>query len=265
MAGLLIGAIVALAVSRGDRRLRERDEIANAIGVPVLASVAVHHPSDAGRWTRLLEEYEPSVVHAWQLRTALRYLGQAEAMSSPNGHGLSVTVVSLASDRGALALGPQLAVFAASLGIPTVLVIGPPQEGEGNATAALRAACAASPSPRRSGHLVATVADHDDLAWRQLGAKLAVIVAVVNGKAPRVNRMTPTSGTVLGVSAGAVTAVQLAGVAVSAAADERQIDGILVADPDPADQTTGRVPQLARPARRRMPTRLSGMTTETRR
>ncbi len=62
----------------------------------------------------------------------------------------------------------------------------------------------------------------------------------------------------LGVSAGAVTAAQLAGVAVSAAADGRQIDGMLVADPDPADQTTGRVPQLARPARRRMPTRLTG-------
>ena len=55
------------------------------------------------------------------------------------------------------------------------------------------------------------------------------------------------STTVLGVSAGAATAAQLVGVAVSAAADGRQIDGILVADPDPADHTTGRVPQLTRP------------------
>jgi hypothetical protein len=188
-------------------------------------------------------------------------------MSSPNGNGdgFSVTVLSLSSDRGALALGPQLAVFAASLGIPTALVIGPPQEGEGNATAALRAACAAPPSPGRSEHLMVAVDDHNDLAWWQLGAKLAIIVAVVDGRAPHIDGMRPTSSTVVGVSAGAVTAVQLAGVAVSAAADNRQIDGILVADPDAADQTTGRVPQLARPARRRMPTRLSGTATETRR
>ena len=81
LAGFLVGAIVALAINRGDRRLRERDEIANAIGVPVLASIPVHHPSDAGRWSKLIEEYEPSTVHAWQLRTALRYLGQPELMS----------------------------------------------------------------------------------------------------------------------------------------------------------------------------------------
>jgi capsular polysaccharide biosynthesis protein len=147
LAGFLIGAIAALAKNRGDRRLRERDEIANAIGVPVLASLPVRHPSDAGHWSELIEEYEPSVVHAWQLRTALRYLGEPKLMSpnGSNGHGFSVTVVSLASDRGALALGPQLAAFAASLGIPTALVIGPQQEDETNVTAALRTACAAQP------------------------------------------------------------------------------------------------------------------------
>jgi capsular polysaccharide biosynthesis protein len=266
LAGLLIGAIVALAVSRSDRRLRERDDIANSIGVPVLASVAVHHPSDASRWTRLLEDYEPSVVHAWQLRTALRYLGQADGISAngSNGDGFSLTVLSLASDRGALALGPQLAAFAASLGIPTALVIGPVQEGEPNATAALRAACAAEPSPKRSGQLQVAVADHNDVDWRRMRAKLTIIVAVADGRSPRAEGLIPTSGTVIGVSAGAVTAVQLASAALGAAADGRQMDGILVADPDPADQTTGRVPQLTRP-KRRMPTRLTGMTTETRR
>ncbi len=266
LAGLLIGAVTALAVSRGDRRLRGRDEIANAIGVPVLASFPVHHPTDAGRWTRLLEEYEPSVVHAWQLRTALRYL-QTEVMSPTgiNGDGFSVTVLSLSSDHRALAIGPQLAAFAESLGIPAALVIGPEWERETKATAALRTACAAQPSLKRSGRLRVAVADRDDSAWRQPGAKLTVVVAVVDGETPHVGGMIPTSSTVLGVSAGAVTAVELAGVAVSAAADGRQIDGILVADPDPADQTTGRVPQLARSAQHRLPTRVSGMTTETRR
>ena len=261
--GGLIGAIGVLALARGDRRLWERDAMANAIGVPVLASISVDHPADARRWTRLLEDYQPSAVHAWQLRTALRYLGQADVASAPVsiGDGVSVAVLSLSSDRWALALGPQLAVFAASLGIPTALVVGPQQDA--NAAATLRLACvpSPSPSPRRSSQLRVAVAGPDDLAWRQPGAKLTVIVAVVDGRAPRVADTMRASATVLGVSAGAATAAQLVGVAVSAAADGRQIDGILVADPDRADRTTGRVPQPARPAQRRMPTRLADMPT----
>jgi capsular polysaccharide biosynthesis protein len=268
LAGMLIGVIVALAMSRTDRRLLQRDQIANAIGVPVLASIPVAHPTDASRWTRLLEDYAPNVVHAWQLRTALRYLGQADAMSATgsNGDGLSVAILSLSSDRGALALGPQLAVFAASVGIPTALVIGPGDQAGTNATAALRTACAAPQSPKRSSLLRVAISDHYDMPWRQPGAKLTVVVTVLDGRAPRIAETIRTSATVLGVSAGAVTAAQLAGVAVDAAADNRQIDGILVADPDPADQTTGRVPQLRRPTQRRMPARRrTDMTTETRR
>ena len=261
--GALIGAIGVLAVSRGDRRLWERNAIANAIGVPVLASIPVERPSDAGRWTRLLEDYEPTVVHAWQLRNALRYLGQADVTTShaSNGDSPSVAVLSLSSDRRALALGPQLAVFAASLGIPTALVIGPQQDA--NATAALRTACAAPPSSGRSSQLQTAVADHDDRTPRPPGVKLTVIVAVVDGRAPRVADTMSAGATVLGVSAGAATAAQLARIAVSAAESDRQIDGILVADPDPSDHTTGRVPQLAQPTQRRMPTRLTGTTTGT--
>ncbi len=277
--GALIGAIGTLAVSRRDPQLRERDQIAAAIGVPVLASIPVHHPADAGHWATLLEDYEPSVVHAWQLRNALRYLGQADVLpahvSNGNGNGISVAVLSLSSDRGALALGPQLAVFAASLGIPTALVVGPQQDA--NATAALRTACETPPSPRLSGSLRLAVADDDDIGRRQPGAKLTVIIAVVDAREPRVADTMRADVAVIGVSAGAATAAQLASVAVSAATDGRQIDGILVADPEPTDRTTGRVPQLTRLTHRSGPTRLTGtpdgmsgmpkekQTTETRR
>ena len=91
--------------------------------------------------------------------------------------------------------------------------------------------------------------------------RLTVVVAVVDGRSPRMPATMRTTATVLGVSAGAATAEQLARVAVSAAADGREVAGILVADPDSADRTTGRIPQLARP-QRRQPTRLEGMTTE---
>src|SRR6202034_2147208 len=73
--GLIIGSIIALSFGRKDRRLRQRDEIADAIGVPVLASLPVIHASDAAHWIKLLDDYAPSVADAWRLRNALQYLG----------------------------------------------------------------------------------------------------------------------------------------------------------------------------------------------
>src|ERR1700728_1738057 len=162
LAGVLIGIIVALAIGRNDRRLRERDAIANSIGLPVLASVPAAHPSSPTGWTKLFESYKPTAVQSWQLRTALRQLGMPRSgFSRPTYNGslsgssyeddrgslydgdgghFTLAVVSLSSDSAALALGPQLAVFAASQEIPTALVIGPQEAA--TATATLRTACA---------------------------------------------------------------------------------------------------------------------------
>jgi capsular polysaccharide biosynthesis protein len=262
--GALVGAIAVLALSRRDRRLRKRDEIADSIGVPVLASISVVHPSGAAGWTKLLANYEPGVVDAWRLRKALQHLDLADVTmnGSRPGNGSSLEVLSFGFDSGALALGPQLAVFAASRGIPTTLVVGPQQDVKAAAT--LRAACAAPPAPsRRSSQLQVVVRDHDG-GIRPPDAVLTVVVAVVDGQDPQVADTTRTTATVLGVSAGAATAEQVARVAASAAAAGRDITGILVADPDPGDHTTGRLPQLARPAHRRGPTRITGTTAETR-
>ena len=254
--GSLVGAIVMLAIGRSDRRLRERDEIADSIGVPVLASIPVGHPSDAAGWTKLLEDYKPGAVDAWRLRKALQHLGLTDARGSS---GTSLAILSLSSDPGALAIGPQLAVFAASLGIPTALVIGPQQDA--NATATLRAACAGGQS-RLSSSLRVSVIDNEIVDQRPDAALMAVVSAV-DAQSPQVAGTMRTTMTVLGVSAGAATAEQLARVAASAAASGRQIAGIFVADPDSADHTTGRLPQLARPTHRKGPTRLTGSATET--
>jgi capsular polysaccharide biosynthesis protein len=251
--GALIGAIVALATGRYDRRLRERDLMADAIGVPVLASISVRHPTRTARWSRLLDDYEPSAADAFRLRSALNELGLAEIMSADSGAGSSLSVLSFSFDERALALGPQLAAFTASLGIRTALVIGP--QPDTKTAAALRAAT--SPSSRRSGQLQVTSTDSDNLD-RQPDAALTVVVAVVDGRTPQLADLIRTDSMVLGVSAGAATAEQLARIAASAAADDRRVAGILVADPDPADPTTGRLPQLARPTQTNMPTRLAG-------
>jgi len=277
LAGAIVGSVLSLAIGRRDRRLRARDQIANSIGIPVIASVPVGHPSDPAGWTKLLENYKPHAVHAWQLRTVLRYLGidqtfgrplvMGNGREAPDGDGDSVSlgVVSLSSDPGALALGPQLAVFAASQGIPTALVIGPQQDV--NATAALRTACAApliassSELPSRLRFIISG----DDYVDQQKGAALIVVVVVVDGRTPKMPATVRTAATVIGVSAGGATAEQLARAAVAAAADGRDVTGILVADPEATDQTTGRVPHLIRPPRRRLPNRLKGVATEIKR
>ena len=261
--GLILGVIGALALSRRDRRLRLRDEIADAIGVPVLASLPVVHANDAAHWSRLLDDYEPGVADAWRLRNALQYLGLFNPKYPTARHhgGQSVTVLSLSTDKRALALGPQIAAFAASLGVSTVLVIG--RQEDASVTATLRVACTAQP-PKRGGNLRVIVADHDDPDM-ELDATLTVIVSVVDGRSPSVAAAAPSSVTVLGVTSGTTTAEQLARVATSAATHGSSIDGLFIADPDPADPTTGRIPQLVRPARNSQPTRLSGIQTETRR
>jgi capsular polysaccharide biosynthesis protein len=264
LVGLLIGIIAALVLGRGSRRLRFRDELADAIGVPVLASIPVSRPGNVRAWSKLLESYEPSAEHAWRLRSALRYLGLPDVMTSRPAPavGRSINVLSLASDRKALSIGPQLAVFAASRDLDTVLIIGPQQDAK--PTEALRAACAAPPgSTRRASNLRVFAANK--APKRLPDAGLVVIVTVVDGSQPQLETTMSTTATVLGVSAGACSADELARVAASAASAGRQIDGILLADPDTGDPTTGRMPQVARPDQRMGPTRVTGLPMEARR
>lgn len=277
LAGAVIGVVAAFAISRRDRRLWKRDEIASSIGVPVLASFPVRHPTDAAGWMELLEDYEPAARDAWRMRQALRQLGIADMSvndvtlnNGSDGGSVSLAFLSLSSDPGAIALGPQLAVLAAFLGIPTALIIGPQENPVAAAT--LRTACAMPPPQpsQRPGNLqvIADTKDSEDTEDNDDGqppAALTVYVAVADGQTPLMTHTMRASAMILGVSAGAATAEQIAQVAVNAAAHGRGIAGIFVADPEPADHTTGLVPQLARPARHTLPTRLNGRTTEIRR
>jgi capsular polysaccharide biosynthesis protein len=265
--GFLIGFIVAVSRGRGSRRLRLRDDISNSIGLPVLASVRASRPSSAPDWAKLLDSYAPEPVYAWRLRKTLQQLsliGLNLTGAPNNGNRSSLSVISLANDPGALGLGPQLAVYAASLGIPTALIVGPQQDP--NFTAALRTACAEWRPPAGPGGALRVAAVDDLNGGGHPDALLSVVVSVVDGEQPEVSATMRTTATVLAVSAGQVTAEQLAKVAVSAASDGRDIAGFLVANPDPTDQTTGRTPQLVRwPPPQTRPTRLTGTVTEAKR
>jgi capsular polysaccharide biosynthesis protein len=249
LVGFLVGALIAIRIGRRKHVLTELDDIANSIGVPVLAALPVGSPTDAPGWMQLLNGYAPRFVEAWWLRQALREVGIAQA--AMNGRGTtSITVLSMSSDTRALALGPQLAAYAASLGIPTALFV--VQETDTNATAALYTACAASDrvgDPRPS---LRTGVGPATSAALPRGTKLAVVVTVADVKRPGMPAIPPTQFAMLGVTAGAGTSEDLAKLASVAASSGSDIAGFLVANPDPADQTTGRIPtRQAEPRGRR--------------
>jgi capsular polysaccharide biosynthesis protein len=227
LGALLAGIAAAIGVlvrARGDRRLRLRDEVADAVGIPVLASVSSYDASDPSDWAQLLEHYAPTAVDAWSLRKTLHNLN----LDVKSGQSRSLTVLSFSDDEKALPLGPQLAAFASSIGIPSSIVVD----------------------------------NHSD---RPLGsAALDIHLVVVDKDAPRLDGATRTTSTIVALSAGVVTAEELARLAVAAAADDRTIDGLVVTDPDPSDRTIGRVSQSQRRSSSRLPTLLTGTARRTR-
>jgi capsular polysaccharide biosynthesis protein len=270
VAGALIGLIVAFSRDRGDRRLRTRDQIANSIGLPVLAAMDAEKPGDARDWLRLFAEYRPEAVQAWTLRTALARLraaspgtGPAPAAGPENGSAgggrTTVAVVSRVTDSAALAIGPQLAVFASSLGIPTSLVVC--AESPGEAIATLRAAAAAwSPaSATQASTLRVIAATAADLAAALPKAALTVIVTAADDASPRVPQGISGQPTVLAVSPRLATPEQLARVAAAASDAGGSVVGIMVANPEPDDVTTGFAPAIGRQPRR-LPTRMKSTT-----
>jgi hypothetical protein len=263
LVGALVGFVISLFTGRSDRRLGARDAIANSIGAPVLLSLPVQRPSDPASWARMLHEYDPDPVHAYGLTKLLQQLGVGDD-GGPGGSGRdgsSVTVLSLSTDPAALALGPLVAAFAAAQGISTALVVGPQQDM--NVTATLRTACAASAQSTAGRGRPLRLLVSEDGRLGQIPAAFVVVVAVVDGQDPRIPDTARTSATVLGVSAGKATGEQLAQAATAASVDGREIYGILVANPDPDDQTSGRIPRLAPPGRV-LPTRVNGLSAEIR-
>lgn len=260
LVGALVGFVISLFAGRSDRRLAERDAIANSIGAPVLLSLPADRPSDPASWARMLDQYDPDPVHAYGLTKLLQELGVGDngVPSGDRPDGPSVTVLSLSTDPAAVVLGPLLAAFAAGQGISTALVVGPQQDT--NVTATLRTACAAQPAGRgRPLRLLVS----EDGRLGELRAAFVVVVAVVDAQDPRIPDTARTSATVLGVSAGKATGEQLAQAATAASVDGREIYGIVVANPDPADQTSGRIPRLTSPGRV-LPTRVNGLSAEIR-
>ena len=262
-----IGVLLALAVlgvllgamrSR-DRRMRMRDEIADAIGGAVVASLRSQPQRSAAGWVSMLADYAPSSVDVLALRQMLRQLAPDETVERARQvevgehrivHPTSITVISLAGDERALAVGPQIASFAASVGIRTRLVAGRSHES----AAALFAAC----TPQRAGEEVRPNLLLDTRSKRDK-ADFTVVIAVVDRDDPDLSHVQRSAVTVLAVASGAATAEELARAAVVADESGRLVSGIVVADPDESDRTTGRMLQHERAQQVALPSRLTGV------
>jgi len=264
MIGLLlalgIAALVLVLLGKRDPRLRYRDEIADALGSPVVASLRSRAPRNIAGWSALLEDYTPGAVDSWALRQALRQLS-IEVAGAPRrpgergegvAHPPSITVVTLSDDVRALAMAPQLAAYAASVGLRTVLVAAQRHES----ASALWAACSQGTPEHRPGLQVDTrVRNGSD-------ADLTVVLAVVDRTKPELSelsRLPKSAVTILAVSSGTATAEELARTAVNADDAGSRIVGILVADPDDLDRTTGRMLRQERTQQVALPSHLTGV------
>jgi capsular polysaccharide biosynthesis protein len=263
LVGMLIGLLAAAGVTsllaRRDHRLRFRDDIADAVGSPVVASVHTRAPRSVADWIFLLRDHAPGAVEAWAWRQALRRLGSVETAAdrgNPRGKGKrnnprSIAVITMSADRQALATGPMLAAYAASASIRTHLV--PAQRDE--TAAMLWAACASlEDQGARPGLSVGP-------ARASTKADLTVLVAVLDRQEPVMLNLPTGCVIVLAVSAGHATAEELARLTVKIDDAGGRIQGIVVTDPDSLDRTTGRRLQPDRMQQMPLPTRLTGAPT----
>jgi capsular polysaccharide biosynthesis protein len=318
-------ALVLLIRRRRDPRVRARDDLADAVGSSLLAVVRSHPQRSVAGWLALFETYDPSAEEAWAFRQVLRALvGPSDSRDPARTgtkrtqgrveHPRSLTVTAFSGDQRGAAVGPQLAAFAASLGIATQFTVATRHDS----AASLFAACAldrgselrtglvleagtdgATPardaSPRPTGDALTK-----PLNWSGAGesrlqealgdysvrhppggtnetdrpeappatepreirtrrpVELTIVFAVADRREPTLREVPATAVTVLAISPGVGTREELARLAVAVDDAGRRIDGVVVADPDPSDRTTGRRTLDERAMQAPLPVRLTG-------
>jgi capsular polysaccharide biosynthesis protein len=251
--GLIIGLVVALVKGRKDTRLRQRDDIARATGVPVIASVSSIRPNKSDDLLGVLEDFEPSVADRASLRRLIDEMGvprhyvQNGARLSQNGssahsEGLDVWAFVLEGDDKAISAAAGVPAFAASIGVPVALVVG----GTNRSTHQLAIACAArdplDPGASRPNFLTYASVPSSPPTGVSLTVTLEVVnpltldVGDIEAPIPSVDRV---STAILVVSAGFARSDELEVVALAAEHHGRPLTGVVVADPEPSDKTSG--------------------------
>ncbi|GEM_PF-1082459 len=174
-----------------------------------------------------------------------------------------LTVIALAGDHHGLTVAPELGVFAATLGLSVAFVVGTDHESTTN----LRMACAARDRRSSAARQNLLTYERPPDVESELTA-LTVTLIVVDPKSAdqdwsfaSPSRVSRSEATVLAVSSGFAVAEELAVVTKSVARNLHPVSGILVANPDPVDKTTGQFPSAAR---RHTPRELPSMAKDAR-
>ena len=232
-AGLFGGCLFVFFRSRRDRRLLLRDEMAAAIGLPVLASLESSSCKSTKDWRRLLEQYRPSPVDSWSLRRLLHRLAPTDTEQ-----GAQLRLLAFADDGPAIAVGVRLAKSATELGISTELA-----PGEQPSLALLRAACTVLGGPATTDAGFKFEAKYTGAEFSSQHLTLSVVA--VDETEPAVPLF--SGATLLAVSSGFATAETLARVALAASDAGHAIDGLVVVNPEASDNTAGVVPSPGDP------------------
>jgi hypothetical protein len=252
----ILAAVVLLVAARRDPRVRIRDEIADAVGSPVLGAVRSLPQRSVAGWSTLLEAYEATPKESWAFRQILRGLVPDDRkrelrVAGKVEHPKSLSMLSLSGDQRGLALAPQLAVFASSLGVTTRLVTA---VGHESAATLWAATAIEREMPLREGLYVGDTADGKTV-------DLSIYVVVLDRNKPSFGEAPLSEATILSVAAGVATEQELARVAIAVDDTGQRIDGIVVADPDQTDRTSGRHTMDERSRRPALPTRLTGIAS----
>jgi hypothetical protein len=173
------------------------------------------------------------------MRQMLRGLMHEGAGKRAHDEPLTLVVLTISGDTGALAIGPQIATFAAATGIKSQLFAAQLHE---SATTLWAACSQASQGPMPENLTVTTTPETPE------GVSLSVRLVVLDRDTPAPEAEVVEGGVgLLAVSSAAVTRRNLADAVVAADRAGLLVQGIVVANADPLDRTTGRLAPVERP------------------
>lgn len=248
LGGLVAGSVLAVGLARRDQRLRSREAIATAMGVPVVASMWAERCRKVSDWRQFLEPAkDPSPVETWNARRLFHRL-----IIMDGAPGVEVRLLAFSGDDAAAAAGVKIAAAAAMLGMRSRLeIVNHP------AFASLRAACVVTQGPVSGGAIV-DFAVAGTASGEFAGLSASVRLEAVDPGKPEVGLLPGTS--LLLVSSGFATSAELARVALAASDTGNPVAGVVVTNPDADDYTSGLLPETSKPLQV-IPHRLNGHAT----
>lgn len=230
LVGLVIGA--AVVILRRHQKLVSRDEVAEAVGVPVVLSLAVGRWSRTSNWLRLLKTRKPSDSEVWDINKALSRL---DFLDGPP----ILTVITLAGDTSSVAAAVRIALATAAMNVNTALVV----TSDDASSIGLGTACdrlsARNEAPRPNLRLSKGSGDVTDP-----NTDLTIISIVIDPDQPKLPAFVARGIVVLAYSAGFADRDQLTRVLMAARAGGVMIKGVVVTNPSPGDRTSGAFPEL---------------------